>query len=119
MWAVGDDAERDKRARCRGVEAALDGPGESFRVGDHVVGGGEQNKRVGVATRRNECGNARRRCGVPANGLQNEVINRYADLLKLFGNRESDTVDWKEWRARRRLGRRACGRSVEIETRGR
>ena len=89
MWAVGDDPKGDKRARCRGVEAVLDGPRESLRVGDHVVAGGEQHERVGIDPRRNECGDARRRCGVPANGLQNEVINCYADLLKLFGNQKA------------------------------
>ena len=58
MWAVGDDPERDKCARFRGVEAVLDGPSESLRVGDHVVGGGEQHERVGVSPRGDQCGNA-------------------------------------------------------------
>ena len=58
MRAVGDDPEGDKRARCRGVEAVLDGPRESLRVGDHVVGGGEQHERVGIDPRGDQRGNA-------------------------------------------------------------
>ena len=57
-----------------------------------MVGGGEQHQRVGVDPCGGQCGNACRGCGIPANGLQNEVINCCADLLKLFGNEKAVAV---------------------------
>ena len=89
MRAVGDDPERDKCARFRGVEAVLDGPSESFRIGDHVVGRDEQHERVGISPRGGQCGNACRGCGVPATRLEDHRAGPRGDLLQLLGNQKA------------------------------